>query len=147
MWQFTEQFKRMERWHERMKVIYKKVPKDMGDLADEDDVLAFFQNCYHLKDWIKNYTNSGLSASEVKNFVHASEILKLCGGLCNGSKHLKIDDPSFDKNIRINRHFYLPRGGHIIGRSFVITSKGNEYDALELANKCVDEWKDFFKNK
>ena len=44
----------MERWHKRLKVICKKTPKDMGNLEEEDDVLAFFQNCYHLKDWVIN---------------------------------------------------------------------------------------------
>ena len=150
-WKFTEQFKRMERWYQRLKIICDRVPDGFGPLEERDDVLAFFQNCYHLKDWIKNDDNSGISSTDVEGFVGESEFLKVCGDLCNGDKHLKITNPKVDRNTNITRHVYLPPGGHIndpiVKREFIIESGDNKYEALYLANKCMKEWKKFFNDK
>lgn len=151
MWIFTEQFKRMERWHKRLKSICDKVPAGFGTFEELDDVMAFFQNCYHLKDWVKNDNNSGISSAEVENFVNSSEFLKICGDLCNGFKHLKISNPKVDSDTNINRHIYLPPGGHvsdpIVKREFIITSAEKKYEALDLADKCIAEWHGFFNNQ
>ncbi len=43
-WKFVEQFKRMERWSQRIEIVAEKIPEDMGDHEDQDDFMAFFQN-------------------------------------------------------------------------------------------------------
>ncbi|MDO8676501.1 MAG: hypothetical protein Q7K16_02525 [Candidatus Azambacteria bacterium] len=151
MWQFIEQYKRMERWHERLEITCSRIPDGFGPLEELDDVLAFFQNCYHLKDWVKNDDSSGIPGIDVENFVNNSEFLKVCGDLCNGSKHLKITKPKTHGDTKINRHVYLRHGGHvndpIVKREFIIKSGENKYEALDLANKCIKEWKKFFNDK
>jgi hypothetical protein len=41
-----------------------------GSVSDsyQDEVYAYFQNCYHLKDWLKNDT---ASAAEVSDYASA----------------------------------------------------------------------------
>lgn len=148
--EFIEQFKTMERWYKRLQLIYDKVPKDMGDLEDRDDVLSFFQNCYHLKDWVKNDDGCCITESEIEDFVNSSEYLTICGGICAGSKHLKISDPRFDENTKINRSFYLESSdvkSPINKRTFVVVVEDKNYDALKLADRCMEEWRNFFKEK
>lgn len=151
MWKFTEQFKRTERWHKRLKVICKTIPKDWGPLEEEDDVLAFFQNCYHLKDWVINDPSCEIldKKKEVEKLINNSEFLKVCADLCNGSKHLELMNPRLDKETKITRVITVARhvSDPVIARHFMIKSGSKNYEALDLANRCIEEWKIFFKTK
>jgi len=49
-----EQFRRVKRWYTRFKSIDEGRPDTLTLDGYLDEVYAFFQNCYHLKDWIKN---------------------------------------------------------------------------------------------
>ena len=55
----------------------------------QDMVWAFFQNCWHVKDWVWNdpivpqVTKDAVSA-----MAHSSVVLKVCQEMCNGTKHL-----------------------------------------------------------
>src|SRR5260370_25070811 len=56
-----EQFERTKRWLERVKSQIRREHHDAIEVIsfDEaelffDDVHAFFQNCWHMKDWIKH---------------------------------------------------------------------------------------------
>jgi len=121
----------------------------MGDLEDMDDVLAFFQNCYHMKEWIINDSDLEIREKKrcVEDFINNSEDLRICGDLCIGSKHLTIKRPRKDSETKINRHFWGGlRNYPIQKRAFIITSDGRQYDAMNLATKCVEEWRRFFKN-
>src|SRR5260370_40735833 len=64
----------------------------------DDDFQAFFMDCFHLKDWLKNDSASGLSGKEVEDVVSNSGVLALCGELANGSKHLVLTTPRGDPN-------------------------------------------------
>lgn len=150
-WEFIEQFKRMERWYKRIKIINAKVPKQLYYPEDEDEILAFFQNCFHLKDWVKNGDNKKIAELEVENFVNNSLYLKICGDICIGSKHLKINYPRIDAQTKITPESWLPINGHVNGpiekNRFIIKSGDNTYEAEDLASKCIAEWQNFFSNK
>lgn len=148
-WQFVEQFKRMERWGQRVEAVCQKVPEDMGDQEDEDDVLAFFQNCFHLKDWIINDEGLEIPKKEVEDFINGSECLKICGDLCIGAKHLMINKPRTDSETRINRTYTVARRitDPILRRDFIVTSRGEKYNALSLARECINTWRRFFSEK
>jgi hypothetical protein len=57
----------------------------------EDFFWAFFQNCWHLRDWIKH--DSSISTTKRQSIARAvarSSILKVCGCTANRSKHYKL---------------------------------------------------------
>jgi len=147
-WEFIKQFKRMERWYKRIEIICQKTPDNMGNLQELDDVLAFFQNCYHLKDWVKNDSSSGILATDIENFIRQSNCLMICGDLCNGSKHLKINNPRIDSDTTINRSYTVAEHvtDPILKRDFIVTSGGRQYNALSLAKECIGAWKNFFSS-
>lgn len=61
-----------------------------NDVDFQDMVWAFFQNCYHMRDWVCN--DPLLEKSQVTSILaKASRSLPLqrCGDLCNGTKHLR----------------------------------------------------------
>ena len=84
---WREQYDRMLRSHGRL------IERAMGQVmasSDEtrDMLFHFFQDAYHLKDWIKN--DSTAETGDVEKFVKAHPPLALCGDLCNGTKHYKL---------------------------------------------------------
>jgi len=152
-----EQFERMKRWHECVKKIDQGEPHDLSftNLPPGyfyDEVYAFFQNCYHLKDWIKNDDTVKLPEKGVEDFINQSDCMRLCANICNGTKHLKLED----KRRRSDQYpdfrgqeLSLSLGGGpepIIGVKFSIETKKGTIDALELASECVRKWEEFIKD-
>jgi hypothetical protein len=92
----TYQYYRTERWLGRMEAIYDGKYTPVGNSDDLlDHILAFFLNCYHIKDWLKNGpewqvdVDGGLKRMAVEQFVTESEALCICADLCNGNKTLR----------------------------------------------------------
>ncbi|MCL4418063.1 MAG: hypothetical protein M1365_15490 [Actinobacteria bacterium] len=143
---YLEQYERTKRWYVRLKNVTEGREHNLPSDYYQDDVLAFFINCYHIKDWIKN--SKSASSKEVEDFVSQSEFLRVCGDVCNGSKHLTLTTPKSNKNTRVGgRNFFLSLGEAIpvFSAKYKIISGNKEYDAFSLATKCMEEWGKFLK--
>ena len=83
---WREQFERVERWLERIDV-------DQPDQREdyEDFLWSFFQNAWHVVDWIRN--DEALS-STVRDSIYATALaydsLRICNALANRTKHLRL---------------------------------------------------------
>jgi hypothetical protein len=75
------QHERLVRSRERVSQPYK------SSVAYNDDLQHYFQDCWHLKDWIKNDPSSGVGAA-IETEVLAHKALRVVGDLANGAKHL-----------------------------------------------------------
>jgi len=147
---FEEQFERVKRWY----VGFEKIDQGKAHHAHsdyyQDDVYAFFLNCYHLKDWIKNdHTVPGPVRGKVEDFINKSDCLKICADICNALKHLELKRPPRGGKTPdwIGRKFQLLLGGGqpTLGVKYsLMTGKGPK-DAFELAEECVREWEQFIK--
>jgi len=79
------QYRRLLRWHERVRNTVEGEPTE----GQVDFMLAFFMNCYHLRDWLES---SGAAASDDLQKLFDNDVnLSLCRDICNGSKHFRID--------------------------------------------------------
>ena len=90
---YLEQFDRVKRWYQRFVTIDEGRQHSLPSDNYQDEVYAFFLNCYHLKDWIKNDESIGVAEAEVEDFINNNNDLKLCGDICNNNKHLTLDSP------------------------------------------------------
>ena|SRR5467141_194660 len=99
--EWEEQWARVQRWFERFTSINEGRVHDRSSDYYQDEVCAFFQNCYHLKDWLKNDQAASAKVSDVEAFSSGSTNLRLCADLANGSKHLTLTTPRGDPNTRI----------------------------------------------
>jgi len=95
---YRVQFERMMRWYhrfeERDSIAFMKLPSQFNEvdffLHALDDILAFFLNCYSLKDWIKNDETIDQEVRDnVEKYINEAECMRICADICNGSKHLK----------------------------------------------------------
>lgn len=106
---YKEQFKRVQRWLSRFEELHCGRSHNRETDYYSDVVYTFFQNCFHLKDWLLN--SKVINKEELNRFINDNEEMRICRDLCNGSKHLIIDSPSIDKNIQLgNTHYSLSLG-------------------------------------
>src|ERR1022692_1411595 len=73
-------FARVSRWLDRLMCV--RSPEDA-----EDYLYAFFQNCYHLHDWVR----PELSSIDVDAFVKGSLPLRICRDVANLTKHFALE--------------------------------------------------------
>jgi hypothetical protein len=148
-----EQYDRMLRSHARL--VQTADGQVMASSDDARDALFhFFQDAYHLKDWIKN--DRTVQTGNVETFVSGEAPLRLCADLCNGTKHLQLTkartgDPStaFTSQSVTVRPATAGTGEpprpalHYWG----VDSGGQQYDALTLAGEVVRSWEQWLRRE
>ncbi len=61
------------------------------DIDYQDDVWAFFQNCWHIKDWLSyDYRVPDSVRRSAVAEAHSSRVLQVCRDMANGTKHQKL---------------------------------------------------------
>ena len=144
---YQEQFSRLNRWYERFKIINDGKIHDKPSDFYQDDVYAFFMNCYHFKDWIKNDPSAASVADKVETYINDNRELSLCADICNGLKHLTVkkrerseESPKFG-----HRLFKVKVGTEptTIAVKYTIDTLSGPIDAFEIATKCMKAWKSF----
>jgi len=161
MAEFMEQF-------ERTKRSLKKIENQDRDSTDyDDDLWHFFQDCYHLKDWIKNDLSvpeviKGTKGKKVENYINKNKELQICADLANRSKHLELTDSRNNINAEVtNRNVtiqvptlhvtlshdrkniinsYSDSPGKTTQELIITLSDGTKYNALNVARKAVELW-------
>src|SRR5437868_2214185 len=105
---WKQQWNRVQRWLSRFRETNDGRAHDRDSDYYQDEAYAFFLNCYHLKDWlVHDPASAGLCRGDVDRFIAGSINMKICSGLCLGSKHLRILYPQHgeDPNTEIgHRH-------------------------------------------
>jgi hypothetical protein len=113
-----------------------------NDVEFQDMMWAFFQNCWHLKDWVKNDPlASDTQKKGVIDQAQASSTLGICRDLCNGTKHLGLDRKPSSGAGAAHDHVsitIIPGGSSTID-CIVQDGLGNPISGKQLAQDCVAE--------
>jgi len=145
----VDQIQRVERWYQRFVEIDAGTQTNASFDGQEDDVLAFFMNCFHLKDWIKNDVNDPAFAQIVENYINANDCLKLCADICNGAKHFVLTSPRMvnDPSMKTEVHLDVGLENPPVRRKFFIPLEtGTEVNAFDIATQCMQKWHQFFRD-
>jgi len=144
---YLEQYNRAKRWYKRFKEIYDGVSIDLPSDYYQDIVYSFFQNCYHLKDWLVN--SRIISSNKVENFIDQSLEMRICADICNGSKHLTLKSSRTGKqDTGIKRkHYKLDLYERKMEIHYEVTSGKDVYDAFDLSTRCLEQWECFLKHE
>lgn len=134
---WRDQYDRMVRWKSRL-VRTASDSQEVGawDVEFWDTAMAFFQNAYHVRDWIV-YELPGLR-KDLDREIGLSEALAYCADIANGTKHREL-----------NRRHRVP--GHLTGvRAFaphepsgvrhLVIGPDGPVDVLTLASRTVEAW-------
>ena len=141
---YVEQFNRAKRHYGRLEEINSGQIHIRDSESYRDDFLSFFQNCFHLKDWIKNDDAIILSNKDqlVEDYINGDESLRLCADICNGTKHMKQT-----RNIRTGKQPQITKADYslhvgtvptTLAVKYTIDSASGPIDAFELATRCID---------
>lgn len=143
---YNAQFDRAKRWFDRFTQINDGRYHTISSNNYLDEVYAFFQNCYHLKDWIKNDETAGDFSTSVENYVNNNRHLRLCADICNGSKHFKLNKQKSGENPRMRSKHHklnLSTDPPVIAIQYSIVTDSGILDAYDLAKKCMAAWDSF----
>jgi hypothetical protein len=134
------QFNRIRRWHDRLAAI--------REIREAEDYLyTFFQNSYHLRDWLLH--EKAVPQVDIEELFRKHVELRLCGDLCNATKHLALSAPKQPREFSLAREYCGPRLGWFgseQSEAFVVMSDGQTYNALDLAGACLGIWEDFLRS-
>lgn len=137
---WKEQLARIERWYSKTQRISRsRVAVDIDDL---DLLLAFFLNCWHLYDWLKN--SEALPVEVIEDFFRKSENMKLCYDICIGTKHLKIDNPKGGLNRLVMGYEYMGDNIGYVTTQLILFNGGGRRMTV-LADNCMSELKSFLR--
>jgi len=143
---YEEQLNRVRRWYERFGKLDEGILHDRSSNFYQDDVYAFFMNCYHLKDWILNDPAASSIAGKVEEYINSTPELSLCADICNGLKHLVLrkhrsgEKPEFGpKKFEVG----LGTEPATIAVHYTINTDSGPIDAFNLATKCLEAWDKF----
>ena len=137
----------MKRWYKRFEEINNGRIHNKSSEHYEDEVYAFFMNCYHLKDWIRNDPAAAVSViNRVEGYINNNPELSLCADISNGLKHFQLDrersgeSPEFGKK---KAKLDMGKGPITIALKYEITTNTGIIDAFDLATKCMKAWEIF----
>ena len=139
MWSYRDQFRRVKRYLIRIE------NQNRDSTEYDDDLWSFFQNCWHLKDWIKSDSErpSNLSSRKIEKIVHAHPNIVICGDLATRTKHARCEKGAAEftqRNVTVN----LGNPTTSTSEHIVTLKDGTKVVALEVARKAVEEWHDIF---
>jgi len=136
------QLQRMERFQKR--AMNAKNEDDSLDFS-----LAFFQSCYHLREWIQTFEKIDPEDWNQKweEFINTNVCMKYCRDLCNISKHMTINKASVTENVVITRNF--EEDGSDTGRftGWTLNIDKKQIDFFELMEDCTNAWITFIKGE
>lgn len=140
---YVEQLKRVRRFLDRV--------RDHGrDTVDyDDDLWSFFQNAWHLKDWIDNdETISDEKTKQILKRAHESKILLICADLANRTKHLNLRPKGGDADMTSRNVNIMVGAKPSTEYSHIVTlDDGSQMVAQELAEKIVLEWEEIMRDE
>ena len=146
---WSDQLARVERWLERVRDI-RDVKRVGGNLELEDEVRAFFFECWHLRDYLFQGAAPLCTKAEVEAHVARCPALLICADLCNGAKHFIRDAGSIrsgaDRRQRttgieviINDSWGGESEPTTCGLHIVVEPGGES--AFDIAEDAVRHWK------
>jgi hypothetical protein len=136
----------MEPYREQLERVHRflnRVRNEGRNSADyDDDLWAFFQNSWHLKDWIKHDPSiSKESRARILKAAEASEELQICADLANRSKHFKLTSKRRDADVTSRNITVFPGADRSSESTHVITlDDGSQAVAQKLAERIVIVW-------
>lgn len=144
---WRQQYDRMMRVRERIRAA-KNVDRQL-----EDDYYSFFMWCYHLKDWLRNDdTVPPAVRAAVEPFVKENRCISVAGDLANGVKHLRLDAPRVDPNMKLSviQAAFDPDAfqadAFATDDEVVVVVDGDYEPASEIADACVVAWEGFLRS-
>jgi hypothetical protein len=152
---WREQYDRLRRSYERLSAIAGGQTAGSSDEA-RDALFHFFQDAYHLKDWIKN--DPAVTTGNVEHHINDTDVLRLCADLCNGTKHFRLkpqETRTGDASTAFTSQSVWVRPAAAGSglppdpalHAWRVSSGRQRYEALALADEVVRAWQQWLQRE
>lgn len=167
---WRDQYERMLRSHKRLKEA--AGPSNIGSDEARDALYRFFQDAYHLKDWIKqDPALTSANKSDIEALFNRTIHMQITVDLCNATKHLRLTTtrtgdfsttvarqhvtvflPPFETRVELPGSSAradppsLPTVTKAVHR-WEVVANGSYHDALQIADNVVAEWESWLRGK
>lgn len=146
MWK--HQYERVSRWFSRIENV-SNATYQMNPIDSKDYIVTFFQNCWHLKDWLMKdplIAKDARLIQKIKDFAEKeSQYIKISQNIANGSKHGEFENfHRKSKGLSVNL-IGDEKSGIWQSAVYEYTQRNKTYEVVDLARKCVQEWEKFLK--
>jgi len=137
---YIEQFQRVNRYMVRLE------DQSRDSTEYDDDLWSFFQNCWHLKDWIKNDSTLPTTLCEqIEQIVARYPNIIVCADLANRTKHsnltrVRVDARFTQRNVTVN----IGNPTTSTSEHIITLGDGTKLVALAVAKSAIEEWKEIF---
>ena len=136
---YADQLNRVRRFLKRIET------HDRSPVDYDDDLWSFFQNCWHLKDWIKHDSKIPQASRDgISHDIWSSKHLLICADLANATKHLQLTNVHAGAK-HSHKNYRLRTGGPSSVEYFIDAGDGSKIDGLDLARRCIAEWEALLK--
>lgn len=149
--QWMGQFFRLSRWYERVASLKDRSETEQLNAFDFDTLIAFFQNCYHLRDWLESSRPE--LKDDIKRVFENSFEVRACRDICHGFKHKNLKRPLLDANFNLYReydHFvaeaYPEKNPEIYNVAFADGNDIRKFNVFCFVDRCFNCWINFLKN-
>ena len=109
----------------------------------DDDIYHFFQDAWHLKDWIKNDPEvpSAVSA-QVEREVNDVRAFRVAADFANGTKHMTLNRPREEHAKFTERKVTIMLGGpgRAVQERVLTLTDGSQTTAEAVAADVMREW-------
>jgi hypothetical protein len=115
-----------------------------SEIEAHDMAWAFFQNCWHVNDWLSNDPFVSAAAKEIAlKLAHASTALATCHALCDGTKHLGARPGASHHHVD-NK---ITPGGPTDFDCLIDDGNGQLLSGKRLAHDCIAEWEHILRSQ
>jgi hypothetical protein len=132
------QWSRVERGFAKLSKVYNDT-----ELYD-DDVYHFFQDVWHLKDWIKNDPSiSKTVRNSIENEVKNVRSFRIAADIANGTKHMELTSSRPENALLTERNVTIRLGdpSATATHDLVFTlADGSKVSAKNVATDVMLEW-------
>ncbi|WP_433516503.1 hypothetical protein ACQP2T_13580 [Nonomuraea sp. CA-143628] len=156
-------------------------PSSIGSDEARDRLYHFFQDAFHLRDWLYNSDDPVVAAKaaglkhQQNTYIKTTPVLALCADVCNGTKHFTLSRaetgdtsttissqsvaitlPAFEVRVefpgpaerkRARREAEARQAQATATHEWIITSDGQPYDAVQLADDVIAAWNSWLNAK
>jgi hypothetical protein len=116
-----------------------------------DIVLAFFQNCYHVRDWL--LASKPELENQIADLFRNHFEMGACRDVCNGFKHKALTNPTHDKDFNLYSEYdyfeVMSGSGNSPIKYNAVFADGpdvKKFELFVLAQACLDLWTQFFQD-
>jgi len=144
--QWVLQWERVKRWYNQVLEIEQKSLKQELNSYDIDIIIAFFQNSYHMRDWL--LASDPELKPKLDNLFQSSFEMGACRDICNGFKHKSYKKPTHDPDFNLYREYdHFEIEGVSPAKYRIVFADGTddirEFDLFELVATIYQILQDF----